>query len=328
MKRILASISTRNRYDTTLPLAIAAVMNQTVKVDKLVIFDDNDQPIDIRENPTYAQLLRTLQLKNIPWEVIFGAKKGQHFNHQIANTMGYEWVWRIDDDTIPEPNVLENLTKYIDDDVGAVGGSVLVPDWDTREAFDSTGDITDVFHERNIQWGVISSVKSVDHLHCSFLYRAGIVDYNLALSKVAHREETLFTILLRQKGYKILVVPNTITWHLRNPSGGIREKTMQDNAALYQRDEQIFVEYLKALNNTIVVLNGGMGDHIVFKRVLPDVYNPMVFSCYPDIIPGRSIAEAIRLFGDIEQYNIYAKMARWQWTDSLENAYRKLYVRK
>jgi hypothetical protein len=70
-----------------------------------------------------------------------------------------------------------------------------------------------------------------------------------------------------------------------------------------------------------------MGDHIVFKHVLPDVKNPVVFSCYPEIIPGRSIQEAKDMFGDIEQFNIYRKMDEWQWTASLEAAFRKLYIK-
>ena len=38
-KNILCSISTRGRYDTTLPLAIASAMNQTLLPDKLIIFE-------------------------------------------------------------------------------------------------------------------------------------------------------------------------------------------------------------------------------------------------------------------------------------------------
>jgi hypothetical protein len=51
-----------------------------------------------------------------------------------------------------------------------------------------------------------------------------------------------------------------------------------------------------------------------------------VFTCYPEIIPGKTIAEAQNLFGDIDQWNIYKKMAQWNWKGSLEDAYRKLYL--
>jgi len=74
------------------------------------------------------------------------------------------------------------------------------------------------------------------------------------------------------------------------------------------------------------VLNCGMGDHVVFSKILPEIENAEVFGCYPEIIPCRPIAEAQALFGDIEQFNIYKKMIEWDWKDSLENAFRKLYL--
>lgn len=320
--KILCSISTKGRYHTTLPLAIQSVINQTKQIDKLVIFDDNDEPKDMRDDLVYQNLFMIMNLKGIEWEWLFAHKKGQHHNHQIANTMGYDWVWRVDDDNICEPKVLENLFDFAWGDVGAVGGSVLNPSWGI-EPNNATGLLENIDNEPNIQWGKIKEISEVDHLHCSFLYKAGVHDYNLGLSKVAHREETLFTHGLKQKGYRLLVIPNTITWHLKNPEGGIRS---EDNRELYEHDEYIFRNIVGLKNRKIVVLNGGMGDHIIFKRILPELDDPIVHTCYPDIVPGKSIAEAMMLYGDIEPYNIYRKMAEWKWTDSLENAYRKLYL--
>jgi hypothetical protein len=321
--KILCSISTRNRYHTCLPLAIESVIMQTHKIDKLVIFDDNDEPQDLRTDPVYMHLFKMLHMKGIEWEWLFAGKKGQHYNHQMANKMGYEWVWRVDDDNIAEPNVLEELVKHIVDTVGAIGGSILTSNWDCKKN-NATGKIENIDDEPNIQWGIIDEKHSVDHLHCSFLYRAGIHDYNLGLSRVAHREETLFTYGLNQKGYQVLAIPNCITWHLKSPTGGIRD---EDNSQLYYDDEQIFKNTVGLKERSVVVLDCGMGDHIVFKHVLPNIENPLVFTCYPDIIPGRSIAEARQMFGDIDQYNIYAKMDQWNWKDSLENAFKKLYVK-
>lgn len=96
-------------------------------------------------------------------------------------------------------------------------------------------------------------------------------------------------------------------------------------AEMFDHDEQIFRNHVGLKEHTIVVLDSGMGDHIVFKHVLPYIKNPVVFSCYPDIVPGRSIQEAIDLLGDIGHYNIYRKMDEWKWTESLEKAFRKLY---
>ena len=320
--QILCSVATRGRYTTTLPMVLMAIANQTKSLDKLVIFDDNDNPEDMRGNPIYQHIFQILDYKKIAWEWLFAEKKGQHYIHQKANTMGYDWVWRVDDDAIPEPNVLEQLCSYIDTTVGAVGGSILT----FPHIFDiskSTGKIKDIDSEPNIQWGNIYVTNEVEHLHCSFLYRAGIHDYNLGLSRVAHREETLFTNGIYQKGYKVLAIPNAITWHLKNPEGGIRSETKQE---MYAHDEAIFRNIVGLSNSTIVVLNSGFGDHIVFSHVLPEISNPVVFTCYPEIVQGRSIAEAQALFGDIDQWNIYKKMAGWNWKGSLEDAYRKLYL--
>lgn len=322
MSKILCSIATKGRYFTTLPLVLNAVINQSKPVDKLIIFDDNDAPQDMRNEFLYQNFFWQLNSRGIEWEWLFAEKKGQHYIHQQANRAGYEWVWRVDDDAIPEPNVLENLAKYIADDVGAVGGSIINPP-NPPTTVVATGKIDNIDNEPNLQWGLISDVKTVEHLHCSFIYRAGICDYNLGLSRVAHREETLFSWGLHRKGYKLLVVPNAVTWHYRNPNGGIRQDSKIE---MFEHDELVFRNILAYRDKTIVVLNGGLGDHIVFSHVLPDIKNAEVFTCYPDIVPGRSIAEARALFGSIDPYDIYGKMDQWKWTGTLEEAYRKLYL--
>ena len=321
MSKVLCSVSTRGRYFTTLPLTLQAIINQTKKVDKLIIFDDNDDPQDMRNELVYSYFFQMLDIKKIDWEWRFAEKKGQHFNHQVANTMGFEWVWRVDDDALPEPNVLERLFMYTSDDVGAVGGSILTPP--LGGYFESSGLIEDIDKEPNIQWSEIRMMKNVEHLHCSFLYRAGICDYNLKLSRVAHREETLFTYALHKKGYNIIVVPGATTWHLKNPDGGIRSETKKE---LYHHDEQIFRNFIREKDKNIIVLNCGMGDHIIFSKILPEIENADVYSCYPEIVPGKSIAEAEQLFGDLDQWNIYKKMDQWNWKSNLENAFRKMYL--
>lgn len=315
MMSILCSICTRGRYDTTLALAIQSVLTQTKKLDKLIIFDDNDTPVDLREMQHYRYLFQMLEYKGIEWQVDFGERKGQHFNHQRANKMGYEWVWRLDDDCVAEPDVLEKLFAQTDSKVGAVGGSILTPPQSFAPVV-ATGSIN-AMNEPSLQWGLIPQTREVDHLHCSFLYRAGIHDYDLALSKVAHREETLFTYGLKQKGYKVLITP-AITWHLKNDKGGIRDGVKE----MFEHDDQLF---WTRLHNTIVVLDSGMGDHVVFKKVLPDIKNPLIFSCYPEIVPGYSIAEAMQFLGDLAPYNIYQWMDNNNWTESLEKAFRTFY---
>jgi hypothetical protein len=318
---VLCSISTRGRYNTTLPLTIQSVIMQTRPPDHVIVYDDNSDAIDPRQHAVYDNLFRIMSVRGISWEWIWANKKGQHHNHQMANLAASEWVWRVDDDCVPEPHVLGTLLQHVTPEVGGVAVSCLTPTWD-QSPRQATGLIAHVDSEPNLQWGRILQKTQVEHLHCSFLYRAGVCDYNLGLSRVAHREETLFSWQLHQKGYQLWVVPGAVTWHLKMESGGIRS---EDQAQLYDHDNQIFQNFLRYRDHTIVVLDNGMGDHIVFRRLLPLIRNPVVFSCYPDIVPGHSIAEARHLFGDIDAWNIYKKMHEWNWNQSLESAYRKLY---
>jgi len=321
---VLCSIATRGRYHSTLPMVIEAVMNQTKKVDKLIIFDDNDEPKDLRTDFLYSHIFHILNIKDIDWEWKFAGKKGQHHIHQAANEMGYDWVWRVDDDAVPEPNGLQKLYDFAtsNEKVGAVAGSVITPPLNGTY-LNSTGLMENIQVEPNIQWGYIKETKQVEHLYCSFLYRAGVQDYNLGLSRVAHREETLFSHQLHLKGYKLFVIPHAITWHLKNPQGGIRDGAKEE---MFEHDEKIFQNVINFKEKKIVVLNNGMGNHIVFSKILPEIENAEVFGCYPEIIPCKSIAEAYALFGDLDHWNIYKKMAQWNWTGSLEDAYRKMYL--
>ena len=118
-------------------------------------------------------------------------------------------------------------------------------------------------------------------------------------------------------------MPDAITWHLKNPQGGIRSENNQD---LFSHDEQIFRNILAARDKTVVVLNCGMGDHVVFSHVLPKVKSPWVFSCYPDIVPGEPIAKAQALFGSLEEFNVYAWMDMNKWTASIQSAFERMYT--
>jgi len=270
----------------------------------------------------YQYFFEMLKHKGIEWEWRYATRRGQHHIHQSANNEGFEWVWRVDDDAVPEPNVLKELYRFTSPIVGAVGGQVLTPPY-SPDTNNITGKIDNIDSEPNVQWGKFNIAREVEHLHCTFLYRAGVVDYNLGLSRVAHREETLFTYGLHKKGYILWAIPNAVTWHMKNPQGGIRSETKKE---MYDHDEQIFRNILGHRDRTIVVLNCGLGDHIVFSRILPSIPNAEVFSCYPEVVPGKSIAQAIQLFGDIDHWNVYKKMDQWKWKDSLEAAYRKMYL--
>lgn len=322
---VIAFIPTKDRYFDTLPLTIQGVINQTTKPNKLVIYDDSNQPIDLRKYSIYNHLFKRLDEIGIEWEVIFGKKKGQHYGHQLIQERAKQsnsLIWRLDDDNFPESDVLTILLSNMNQDVGACGGLVLMPN--SPKLSELKGEFND-----NVQWYHWEGKKEVNHLYSSFLYLPGIADYELSLSPVAHREETIFTMRLKDKGYKLIVDSRAITWHYRNDTGGIREGIKD----YWEHDEVIFQDFLRKRNGELIAyLDNGMGDHICFKSILPelkDKYNKITIACcYPNLFEGEntiSLEEGKR-FVSPDSYNIYKWMVDHNWNKEVKDAFREMYI--
>jgi hypothetical protein len=325
-EKILATISTKDRYDV-LHLAIQSIALQTVKPTKLIIYDDGEHK-DLRKVDVYNHLFHLLEDKGIEWEVVFGEGKGQHFNHQKANKMGYEFdfIWRLDDDEFATPEVLEKLLRHMSPAVAAVGGSVITP---KAESPGGTNKIEDVFHTPNMQWCRGEGVVDVDHLYSSFLYVPGIVDYNLDLSPVAHREETMFTYSMKRAGYKLLVDRSAVTYHYRQTTGGIRS---HDNKWFYQHDDKIFMRKLEEWGYKFCSLNSGLGDHLAFSskalpRLIEKHEHVVLGCCYPEVFkdfPVKTIPVGA-VMGALPDENVYKFMINEHWKKSIVDAYVKMY---
>ena len=321
VQEIIVEVSTKGRYDNTLPLCLTSIALQTYKPHKVVIYDDNDNPRDLRLEETYQHIFKLFDSKGIGWEVKFGQKKGQHFNHEHAQTLG-ELVWRIDDDEIAEHNCLEELVKELKEGVGAVAGLVMQPPASPLPPY-ASNKIKEL-DKSNIQWFEWSGEPiEVEHLYSSFLYRTGIAHYNLSLSPKAHREETMFSHSIHKAGFKLVVTPNAKTWHFRS-SGGIRS---DDKVEDYEHDELIFRKWLGYGN--LVVLKNGLGDHLMFRQVMDKLNIDTIACCYPDVFADKgvrliSIEEAMQ-FTDIDKYDIYGWCVSNNWKGFLGDAYLKLY---
>lgn len=327
-KNVICNICTKNRYDSTLHLAIQSVIMQTVKPDALLIYDDNtdEERIDLRENETYQYLFNLLDLHNIKWKVVFGLKQGQHHGHQIANKSKYKFVWRLDDDEIASPDTLEKLLSHMKDDVGAVGGLIITPGINVNE--NGSGELKDLYSKPNVQWNLGSKVLDVQHLHSSFLYRSNIVDYCLELSPVAHREETIFTYELYRKGYKLIVDQNIITYHLKQRKTGIRSNNSE---WFYKHDEAIFRNKLESWGYKTILLNCGLGDHFAFLNVLPKLKEKwkylIIGICYPEVFYEHHdiTLTSISQLSDVNNDNIYKWMIDNNWKKSIVEAFEKYY---
>ncbi|MFA6971366.1 MAG: glycosyltransferase family 2 protein [Gallionella sp.] len=342
MNTVTATISTKDRYFTTLPLAIFAIANQTHKVDKLIIFDDGEHK-DIREIPLYKNLIGLIEKKGIQWAVVWGERKGQVANHQKALELAKtEWIWRLDDDNAPEPDCLEKLLKVADKKTGAVGGLVPFSTMSTNPVKIASNKIEDIYLGLNKQWFRHEGVSEVDHLYSTFIFRkrAGQHGYCKELSKVGHREETIFTYEMKRAGWKLLLNPEAVTWHFREATGGIRSET---DHGFWDFDEKVFrwkmdKEWMiKPTPVKLIVLNNGLGDHITFHEILPEIRekfkgNKMIISCcYTDIFKNDKDVELISIgeaqaMTNIEQFNIYKWMWDRNWNKSIIEAYRGMYL--
>lgn len=334
---VTAVVCTKDRYFTSLPNCLTSIAMQTVTPDALLIYDDGEQK-DLRLEPLYQNIFALLTQKGIEWQVKFGARKGQVHSHQASlSEAKTDWIWRIDDDNVLEANVLEKLLANVADDVGAVGGLVLDPKIPLQSHKLASNRMEDIYVGLNVQWFKASPKQEVDHLYSTFIYRKDAAPaYCMTLSRVGHREETIFTHELKRKGFKLIMDPAAVTWHLRQSTGGIRSES---DKGMWYHDDMIFVDKLKEwgikpANVKVCVLDNGLGDHLVFKSVLKELksmHKQIVLAvCYPEVFEDEnveliSIAEA-QMMMDISELNIYKKMWDWNWKWSLADAFRRLYA--
>jgi hypothetical protein len=343
MPHVTLDICTKDRYSSTLPLTLASVLTQTRLPDVIYIYDDSENRINMpQEDETLRYLFQLAESKGLPpINVIFGEHKGQHHGHQIIQSLAKDLVWRIDDDEVAEPNTLQLLLASMKDGVGAVGGLVLMPGTSKRSpSFNKISNLND-----NCQWHPWMSSEryaNVEHLYSSYLYRKGIHDYQLSLSPVAHREETLHSFGIFKKGYKLVVDSFATTYHFRSSIGGIRTGKEGD----WHNDEILFNGIMREYGigcpkpEKNFVLNEGKGDHVVFASLVPDIlakygksHKLIFYVTYPDVfkfkkydLDLRSIKNAYDQLGNIEsRFNLYECMVKTNEKLNLEQAYRKLY---
>jgi hypothetical protein len=343
---VTAYITSKDRYFTTLPSAILSIINQTVKPERFILFLDGEH-LDLRNNDLYLGLFKMLDFYGIKWEVIFGSGRGQVENHQHAiETTKTVWLWRVDDDSFPSPNALENLLSCDDEKVGAVGGLILDPNMLQKLPRGLTPTIENL--SSNVQWFLHDRLDTIEaeHLHCSFLYKKAAAShgYCLQLSPAGHREETIFTYEMYRNGWKILINPKAITWHVKQSKGGIRAHN--EHPEYWELDERIFQEKVrkewkvKIKEQKLIILDNGKGDHIMFKSVLPKIKERfkdkelVIAASYPEILEDEgikliSIAESVEICKkdrlNFEDFNIYKFCVDRRWNRHLSEAFLEMY---
>lgn len=270
--RISVGVPTKDR-GIELAMLLQSLTAQTYQNFDVLINDDGLSGI-INNNSTIQGLINLLKQQGHDVTIMKGETKGPHFGGQaILDNSNNELILRIDDDIALEPEALEELIKpFINpetcDTIAAVGMSILNPHEDlskqqmdldsfNRQYKEGLGRVFWINENQLFLSGMLSINKlpvdypvEVEHLYSSFMYRKSvgkqIGGYNLQLSKVGHREETIFTYSMFKAGYKLYVAPKAIGYHYHPMQGGIRE-TMGDihKEELWKHDEEIFSKWIR-----------------------------------------------------------------------------------
>lgn len=245
--KITVSITTRGRYETTLPLSLMSIINQSLLPYEIILVDDNDNK-DFYNIKIFKEILKLIKLKGVKFSYFYGESKGQVYAQQIAlNNCSTELIYKMDDDNILESNVLEILYNTItkSDKIGAVSGLIL-NDKDKKRELNQISDlynkIDDIYSNFNIQMCGIQSkdIKRVEHIYSNFLFKVSLIrEYALEFYPSGHREDTVVTYELYLKGYDLLINPNCIIWHLNENNGGNR---LHEND---NKNEILFINKLK-----------------------------------------------------------------------------------
>jgi len=245
---ITVTLATRGRNNTTLPLCLLSLSNQTLLPKKVILVDDNENK-DFYETEILRNILTIFKIKNIEFEYYYGPSKGVLYAQQIAlDHVDTEWVFRTDDDNVLEPNVLELLSQNITDKTGAVSGLIFSKkDFKiNREIeFEDTihNRIEDVYSRFNIQMcrNQDDTIKKVEHIYSNYLFRRKLIDkYPIEFSPAGHREDTVITYMMFRQGYDLLINPKAFIWHLDERMGGNRTHNSKDNL----KNEKLFLEKL------------------------------------------------------------------------------------
>lgn len=247
--KITVSITTRNRYYKTLSLSLTSILNQTLLPYEIILIDDNDKK-EFYDIDIYKNFIQLAKLKNVKFSYYHGQSKGQTFAQQIAlEKCKTELLFKMDDDNILDSNVLETLYHTIiqDNKIAAVSGLIFCCDVDVKRIPQEDGpiynNIENIFSHFNLQMcgGQSKEIKECEHLYSNYLFRRELVkSFPLEFSPAGHREDTVFTYPLYRQGYRLLVNPNCITYHIHN-SGGNKKHGFNDVV----KNEELFLSLME-----------------------------------------------------------------------------------
>ncbi|MCU5433795.1 glycosyltransferase family 2 protein [Bacillus mobilis] len=171
-----------------------------------------------------------------------GFAGGNNVAIKKAYENGFDYFWLLNNDTVVEENALIALIENIDKspEIGIVGSKIYYYGtnkiWFAGGKVSTSTGVAGHIGLRAVDNGQFDKVESVDYITgCSLLFRREILetvgymneDYFLLF------EETEWNIRIKQKGYKILYIPDSIIYHKVSISSG-GENNIAPYAAYYE----------------------------------------------------------------------------------------------
>lgn len=247
-EKITVIIPTYKRYDSTLPICLMSLALQTKSPDRIIVIDDS--PIKkLYDFEYFKNILLIYKNKNIHFDYFHGSGLGMVPSMQMAiEDINDGWVLKIDDDHVLDSKSIENLYKHINiENIGAISGLVLdniryknlisKPLHDINKIYNK---LEDIYINLNIQMDMNQDdgIKYVEHLYSFYFFKRNVVEkYPLELQPSGYREDTIVTHEIYRKGYKLIVDPKVVVYHLYN-------KTIETKYKI-KENEIVFVNRLK-----------------------------------------------------------------------------------
>ena len=337
--RITVGVPTKDR-GIELAILLQSLITQTYTNFDVVIVNDCHSNL-LHDNTTLQALFKVLKQLGNNVTILEGDRKGPHYGRQkILDFADTELILTLDDDVSLEPRCLENLVKVFSEDkdemIGAVGIVYLNPHEPIKDQIlpdlseETLQNLGKIYWEPNgnlfllgalnIQLHRDNRLKEVQHLYSGFMYRKTAAikagGYNLSLSKVGHREETLFSYGIFRQGYKVFVNPTCIAMHYHPMFGGIRETQGQwHGKENWDHDEKIFMDIMerwvpgkpKQVDEvSIIVLTSGK-DYSGFDKLMEGIQKSTTRPCNV-IIVNNSVDTPPKEFDNVINRHLVNKM--------------------
>lgn len=246
--RISVHCITRDRTPA-LALLLASMAQQTTKKFDLVILD-NGRSAKVNQDYMCRALLSRLQLEGVRVNVVETPEEhrdiGKYRNQCIEqDKFGNKIGIRIDDDSILDPRYIEIVSSgFHTPDIGIVGG-ICPYIFAEKQYVMQPAKFNEVTPEFDWVDNCINFVRFIDddgkdkhwsetyfpsgHIRSNYAYRMDLVKkirFPEWSGPSGFTEESVFCIKAWMHGYKILINPNAIAWHLAYPAGGGRDKVI------------------------------------------------------------------------------------------------------